>query len=297
MKYTTLVLLFLVGQATAANPLFWAADPSAIVGQDGRVYIYPTNDKKNWNDQKNWEVWSSPIDDLESWTNHGEIFDTRASGWGIDNAWAPDIAYKNGTYYFYYYFQNGKQPGGIGVATSSSPTGPFQEVHGKRLIGGHDPALFRDDDGSHYLYVQDKVYLLNEDMVTLKSQEPISLDLAYRPKKFEAAYVFKRKQHYYFTVARGFNNLIYYMGQSPLGPFEYKGEIMKPVQGNNHHSIIKIKNRWVLFHHERATGSKVSNRRVRAEYLHFNPDGTIQLVEKTEQGISGRPSAQNYSLN
>ena len=93
---------FLSAKSFAQNPLFWGADPSGIVAHDGRLFVFPTNDKKNWDEQKEWHCLSTS--DLKSWTDHGVIFDTKMSGWGVDNAWAPDITYKNGTYYFYYYF-------------------------------------------------------------------------------------------------------------------------------------------------------------------------------------------------
>ena len=283
------VCLYFSAKIYSQNPLFWGADPSGIVAQDGRLFVFPTNDKKDWSDQKDWHCLSTT--DTKTWTDHGVIFNTKMSGWGVDNAWAPDITYKNGMYYFYYYFHNGEHrkevPGGVGVATSKKIEGPYTDALGKRMIAGHDPAIFNDDDGKSYLYIQDKVYILSEDMISVENKEPINLNLEYRPKKFEAAYVFKRNGIYYFTIAREWNNLIYYTGKSPLGPFEFKGEIMKPYGGNNHHSILKYKDDWIIFYHEWAPKqSEVSNRRIRAEYIYFNEDGSIKLVEPTEEGIS-----------
>lgn len=279
------ILALFTIQAGAQNPLFWGADPSGIVAHDGRLFVFPTNDKKKWDDQKDWHCWSTS--DLKNWKDHGVIFNTEMSGWGIDNAWAPDITYKNGTYYFYYYFQNGDKPGGVGVATAKKPEGPYKEALGHRLIRGHDPAIFNDDDGKSYLYIQDKVYKLKDDMISVENEKPINLGLKYRPKKFEAAYVFKREGIYYFTIARGFNNLIYYTGESPLGPFEFQGEFMKPYGGNNHHSIVKYDDRWIIFYHEWAPNeSETCNRRIRAEWLEFNEDGSIKMVNPTEKGIS-----------
>ena len=289
MKKILLGFLLLAGvfaTSKAQNPLFWAADPSGIVTHDGRLFVFPTNDLKNWDDQKTWNCWST--NDLKTWTDHGVIFDTKMSGWGINNAWAPDITYKNGKYYFYYYFQNGgKGKGGVGVATSLKPEGPYTESTGKRLVEMHDPAIFNDDDGQSYLYSQNKVYLLNDDMISLKSDKPIILEVGEVPDKYEATYVFKRDDIYYFTYAKNFNHLVYFTGKSPLGPFEYRGEIMKPYGGNNHHSVVKYKGQWILFYHEWAPNeSTTCNRRVRAEWLTFNADGTINLVTPTAEGIS-----------
>ncbi|MEM6470751.1 MAG: family 43 glycosylhydrolase [Planctomycetota bacterium] len=273
----------------ANNPLrvdgrdFYGADPSVVIADDGRLYLFPTTDNRDWEKQFGWSCYST--DDLSRWTNHGVIFSNEDSSWGTHKAWAPDITKKDGKYYFFYYFNNGgKGKGGVGVAVADDPTGPFKELTKTKLCRGHDPAVFADDDGRYWMYLQDKVYELGDDMVSFKSG-PVDLKLEYRPQKFEAAYVFKREGIYYFTIARGWNNLIYYTGESPTGPFRFRGEIMKPYGGNNHHSIIKFKDRWVLFYHEWVKKDPVHQRRLRAEFLKFNEDGTIRLVQPTDQGV------------
>jgi len=55
-------------------------------------------------------------------------------------------------------------------------------------------------------------------------------------ERYEAVYVFKRKAVDYCTIADGFNHLIYYTGDSPTGPFSYRGELMDKYGGNNHHA-------------------------------------------------------------
>lgn len=285
MKTILLIAILIASNCVyAQNPIMWGADPSGIVAQDGRLFIFPTNDKKSWGEQKDWHCWSTS--DLKTWTDHGVIFDTKASGWGIDNAWAPDITYKNGMYYFYYYFQNGDKPGGIGVATSKNIEGPYKEALGKRLMGGHDPCIFNDDDGRSFIYYQNNVVELNEDMISLKGKVT-KLDIGEIPEKYEAAYVFKRNGVYYYTIAHAFNHLMYYTGDSPMGPFKLRGELMAPYGGNNHHSIVKYGDRWIIFYHEWAPKeSEVSNRRICAEWLTFNDDGTIVPVKVTKEGIS-----------
>ncbi len=287
------VILMHAASSHAENPLkvdggsFYGADPSALVTSDGRLFMFPTTDNLDWDKQIGWSVYSS--EDLVNWKDHGVIFDFEDSGWATNNAWAPDITEKNGKFYFYYYFRNsGKDTRGVGVAVADQPEGPYKEALGKPLLIGHDPAVFNDDDGTSWLYVQDRAYELGEDMISIKTG-PINLGLEYRPKKFEAAYVFKRNDIYYFTIARAWNNLIYYTGESPTGPFNLRGEIMKPYGGNNHHSIVKYKGQWIIFHHEWVKGKpghEGRQRRIRAEYLHFNDDGTIQLVSPTKEGIS-----------
>jgi hypothetical protein len=67
--------------------------------------------------------------------------------------WAPDANEKDGTYYLYFPAKAYDGIFRIGVATSSSPTGPFkakpEAIKGSFSI---DPAVFKDDDGSCYMY-------------------------------------------------------------------------------------------------------------------------------------------------
>ncbi|MEM9159660.1 MAG: family 43 glycosylhydrolase [Verrucomicrobiota bacterium] len=276
----------------ASNPLlvggesFYGADPSATVTEDGKLYMVVTTDSLDWDKQVGWDLYTT--EDLVNWTNLGTIFDHEDSTWGINNAWAPDLATKDGQFYLYFYFRNGGKDGGVGIAIADGPTGEYKETTSERLFKGHDPAIFSDIDGTPYIFVQDKAYRLNRDLTSIE-EGPINLNLAYRPEKFEAAYVFYREGIYYFTIARAWNNLIYYTSDKVLGPYTFRGEIMKPYGGNNHHSIVNYKGQWIMFHHEWVKdkpGHKGRQRRIRAEYLNFNDDGTIQLVHPTEEGIS-----------
>lgn len=273
------------------NPLtidghpMYGADPSVVIADDGRLYLFPTTDNRDWNKQFGWSCYSTT--DLVHWTDHGVVFDRDDSRWGTKKAWAPDIVKRDGKYYLYYYFNVGQPHGGVGVAVADSPEGPFEEALGKPLLRGHDPAVLVDDEGQAYLYVQDQVSVLGSDMTSIQ-RGPIDLDLEYRPEKFEAAYVFKRGGLYYFTIARDWNNLIYYTGESPLGPFEFRGEIMSAYGGNNHHPIVEYKGQWLLFYHEWVEGSADHQRQLRAEVLHFDETGAIEPVEPTAAGVDFR---------
>ncbi|MEM7810003.1 MAG: family 43 glycosylhydrolase [Planctomycetota bacterium] len=272
------------------NPLrlgrtdFYGADPSVAVSADGRLFLFPTTDSHDWNKQFGWSCYSTT--DLVDWTSHGVVFSAESSAWGTHKAWAPDIIRKDDRYYLFYYFNNGgSNRGGVGVAASDTPEGPYEELTPTRLCGGHDPAVFADDDGHVWLYLQDRVYEMNDDMTSFASG-PHDVGLDYKPDVFEAAYVFKRGDTYYFTIAKDWNNIIYYTGDSPRGPFEYRGEIMRPYGGNNHHSVVEYGGRWILFYHEWLKGDPEHQRRLRAEYLTFNDDGSIDLVEPTDAGVT-----------
>jgi hypothetical protein len=73
--------------------------------------------------------------------------------WAKKQMWAPDAACKNGIYYLYFPARDHEGVFRIGVATSSSPAGPFmpepEPIKGSFSI---DPAVFVDDDGEAYMY-------------------------------------------------------------------------------------------------------------------------------------------------
>ena len=91
------------------NPFFtdyYMADPSAHVWPDGRLYVYPTHDvdpPRGCDLADGYHVLSTS--DLVNWTDHGEFLHSRDVAWGREEGgfmWAPDAAYRNGKYYFYF---------------------------------------------------------------------------------------------------------------------------------------------------------------------------------------------------
>ena len=126
--------------------------------------------------------------------------------------------YRNGKFYWYVPMTNratGRMA--IGVAVSSSPTGPFTDAIGHPLVenGQIDPTVFVDDDGQAYLYWAnpDLWYVkLNADMVSY-SGSPTKITLttagfgtrtgdANRPTLFEEGpWVYKRNGLYYNVFA------------------------------------------------------------------------------------------------
>jgi arabinan endo-1,5-alpha-L-arabinosidase len=119
------------------------ADPSILRGQqpgDTYWYVYCTTDPLNDQDRDpngNLNFHLMPMlksNDLKHWTYAGDAFASRPS-WVASNAglWAPDIRFFNGQYYLYYTASDTSLPGGgsaIGVATSTSPTGPWTDSGG-----------------------------------------------------------------------------------------------------------------------------------------------------------------------
>ncbi|ANC86126.1 glycoside hydrolase family 43 protein [Sphingomonas sp. NIC1] len=151
------------GKRYLAQPLvkdLYFADPSAHVF-NGKLYAYPSHDVDagiadddlgNQYAMHDYRVLSmerigGPV------TVHPVALDVKQIPWASKQTWAPDAAYKNGTYYLYFPARDKAGVFRIGVATSKSPTGPFradpQPIRGSFSI---DPAVFTDSDGASYMY-------------------------------------------------------------------------------------------------------------------------------------------------
>ena len=138
----------------------YTADPSAHVF-DGKIYIYPShdieagtpeNDMGDHFDMRDYHILS--LDEVGGKiTDHGVAIDKKDIPWAGRQLWAPDAAFSNGTYYLYFPIKDKQDVFRIGVATSKSPSGPFKAeplpIEGSYSI---DPAVFKDTDGSFYMY-------------------------------------------------------------------------------------------------------------------------------------------------
>lgn len=99
---------------------------------------------------------------------------------------------------------------------------------------------------------------------------------------FEASWMHKYNNKYYFSYSTGdTHKLCYAIGDSPYGPFTYKGLILTPVVGwTTHHSICEFKDKWYLFHHDSVpSGGKTWLRSMKMVELEYNEDGTIKTIE------------------
>ncbi|MBD2752111.1 glycoside hydrolase family 43 protein [Spirosoma validum] len=138
----------------------YTADPSAHVF-NGKIYIYPSHDIDAGvpeDDQgahfamRDYHILS--MDNVNGKiTDHGVALDLNDIPWAGRQLWAPDAAYKNGTYYLYFPVKDKQDVFRMGVATSKSPTGPFK-AEPKPIDGSYsiDPAVFTDTDGKSYMY-------------------------------------------------------------------------------------------------------------------------------------------------
>ncbi|HET7541419.1 MAG TPA: glycoside hydrolase family 43 protein [Polyangiaceae bacterium] len=139
----------------------YTADPSAHVF-GGTLYVYPSHDllnnppANNSGDHygmKDYHVLSFERGACSKFVDHGEALNVKDVPWASQQMWAPDAAFRNGTYFLYFPARDKAGVFRIGVAKSASPVGPFtpeaQPIPGSYSI---DPAVFVDDDDQAYLY-------------------------------------------------------------------------------------------------------------------------------------------------
>jgi hypothetical protein len=307
----------------------YTADPSAHVFND-RIYIYPShdieagtpeNDNGDHFDMRDYHILS--MDSIGGKvTDHGVAIDIKNIPWAGRQLWAPDAAYANNTYYLYFPVKDKEDIFRIGVATSTKPEGPFI-AEPKPIANSYsiDPAVFKDDDGTFYMYfggiwggqlqswdnntynpegalrkaeemaVLPRVAKLSPDMkqfaeevkeIKLVDENGNLFTESQNDKRFfEAAWMHKYNGKYYFTYSTGDTHFINYaIGDSPYGPFTYKGVVLHPVKGwTNHHSIIEIKGKWYLFYHDVQLSGKTHLRNVKVTELKHNEDGSIEAIK------------------
>ncbi|MBX2900764.1 MAG: glycoside hydrolase family 43 protein [Cyclobacteriaceae bacterium] len=306
----------------------YTADPSAHVFNN-RIYIYPSHDieagikeddEGSHFGMQDYHVFSMDAID-GTVTDHGVALDIKDVPWAGRQMWAPDATYSNGTYYFYFPVKDKEDIFRIGVATGKSPEGPF--VAEARPIEGSysiDPAVFKDDDGTYYMYFggiwggQLQRWDNNQYHADGKTRNPDEQAILPRVAKlkpdlksfaepvkeiklvdetgnlftesqndkrfFEAAWLHKYNGKYYFSYSTGDTHFINYaVGDSPYGPFTFKGVVLHPVLGwTNHHSIVEVNGKWYLFYHDVQLSGKTHLRNIKVTELHHNADGTIEAI-------------------
>ena len=307
------------GMEQVNMPLFqtkYTADPSPLVVGD-TLFLYTSHDASpedipDENEKSSagffmydWLLWSTT--DMVNWTEHGAVASLKDFPWRSreNGAWAIQTVERNGKYYLYAPLHGH----GIGVLKADSPYGPFKDPLGKPLVWDQsnwydiDPSVFTDDDGQAYMYWGNPHTFwakLGEDMTSLTSEVT---KLPHIPNYQEGPWFYKRNGHYYLGFASTCcpEALGYAMSDSPTGPWEWKGYIMKPTQRDrgNHPGICDYKGHSYVFgqnydlmhletfvHHER--------RSVSATEITYNADGTIQEVP---YWLDQQPMKQLHWLN
>lgn len=307
------IFVFVTNICLSQNPFIkhmYTADPTGRVFND-TLYVYPSHDQDTatWFSMEDWHVFSTT--DMVTWKDHGVALSLKNLSWAKSMAWAPDCVERNGKYYFYYPTDQSK----IGVAVGDKPYGPFTDPLDSALIHTKskgvicnrdfiDPGVFIDDDGQAYLYMGQWVVnaiKLNKDMISYDGKV---YHLEGTDDFFEASWMHKYNGKYYFSYVGNSGEIKYCMSNSPLGPFEYKGVILRKMNsGTNHHSIAEYKGKWYMFYHNSdlyyANNPELEKkfgwghegslhpfrRSICVDELFYNTDGTIQEVIPTKEGV------------
>jgi hypothetical protein len=138
----------------------YTADPSAHVF-NGKIYIYPSHDVDAgdaFDDlgshfaMEDYHIISMDSPSSEA-VDNGVALHVNDVVWAEKQMWAPDANEKDGTYYLFFPAKDYNGIFRIGVATSKSPVGPFTpQPEAIKDSFSIDPAVFKDDDGSYYMY-------------------------------------------------------------------------------------------------------------------------------------------------
>jgi len=264
----------------------YTADPSAHVF-NGKIYIYPSHDidaGEAFDDLgSHFAMEDYHVISMDSITSkaidNGIALHVDDVPWAKKQMWAPDANEKDGKFYLFFPAKDYDDIFRIGVAVSNSPTGPFiaqpKSINGSFSI---DPAVFRDDDNSYYMYFGglwggqlqrwrsghfNTAFIPNNDEPALlpfvAKMNDTLLEFSEEPKEvkildeygklllagdndrrfFEAAWLHKYNGKYYFSYSTGDTHYICYgIGDNPYGPFHYKGRILNPVVGWTSHHSI-----------------------------------------------------------
>ncbi len=322
----------------SGNPLFpgWYADPEGIIFDD-KYWVYPTySDHYEYPDtstglsenqlavRKNainkqyliqtfFDAFSSK--DLIEWTKHSHVLDIKDIEWASYSLWAPSIIRANNKYYLFFSandIQSNEELGGIGVAVSDSPGGPFVDALGKPLINEFhndaqpiDQFVFKDDDGQIYMYYGGwrhcNVVKLSNDLLNLELFEDGDRFKEITPEDYvEGPFVLKRNNKYYLMWSEGGwggpdYRVAYAIGDSPLGPFNRIGTILQQdstiARGAGHHSVITVPNtdvHYIVYHRRPLNTDHPHHRETCIDRLTFDQDGFINPVKMTFEGVEKR---------
>lgn len=299
------------GKLQSGNPVFpgWYADPEAAIF-DNTYWIYPTYSAP-YDKQVYFDAFSSP--DLVHWTKHHDITDTAKIKWAHRAMWAPAIVEKDGKYYFFFGandIQNDNQIGGIGIAVSDNPAGPFRDYLHKPLVdkfhNGAQPIdqfVFKDTNGYYYLiyggWRHCNIARLNSDFTGFIPYNDSITFKEITPKNYvEGPLMFKKKGKYYLMWSEGGwtgpdYSVAYAIGDSPFGPFKRIGKILQQnpriATGAGHHSVINIPgtDKWYIVYHRRPLGEADGNSRVVCiDKMYFDTNGFIKPVVITKAGVT-----------
>ena len=294
---------------TSGNPLFpgWYADPEGIIFGN-QYWIYPTYSAP-YENQTFLDAFSSP--DLVTWTKHANVLDTTNVKWAKRAVWAPSIVQKGSKYFLFFGandIQSNQERGGIGVAVSDRPEGPFKDYLQKPLVdkfyNGAQPIdqFVFNDNGKYYLiyggWRHCNIAQLKDDFTGFMPYADGATFREITPENYvEGPFMFKRNGKYYFMWSEGGwtgpdYSVAYAIADSPMGPFKRVGKILQQddavARGAGHHSIIHPPGSelyYIVYHRRPLTEKDGNSRVVCIDQLFFDADGNIRPVKISNEGV------------
>jgi xylan 1,4-beta-xylosidase len=243
------------------NPLIpgFSPDPSVVLA-DGVYYLVTST----FEYLPGIPVYRST--DLLTWTHIGNVA-TRPEQVGVDDVatgggvWAPTIRYRDGV--FFVIVTVAMSPRGCVVFTATDPAGPWSDGITIDGVGGIDPDLAWDDDGTAYvtfsgLYTSGEqvgqhlgIQQVRADLAAGKALEaPRSLWSGTGLKFPEAPHLYHRGDTWYLVIAEGGtergHSVSVARGPSPEGPFEghpanpvlSARSTSRPIQNTGHADLV-----------------------------------------------------------
>lgn len=257
-------ILFLSVSAIAqTGAVTYVHDPCIIKTAD-YYYIFSTGDRiemRRSTDIQNWKRLKQVFSSIPEWGKQ-EVP-------GVRNIWAPDIFYRDSTYYLYYSLSTfGSNRSRIGLATNQTldPDSPsYHWIDKGKVFGSNsedsynaiDPNIAEDQQGRLWLTFGSfwsGIKIIELDSTTMKPKSGASLySIAGRPNwgPIEAPYIIYRNGYYYLFVSfdfccKGVNSSYNIrVGRSTEITGPYKSENGALMTNGGGTLILKSDDRWI----------------------------------------------------
>ena len=209
--------------------------------------------------------------------------------------------------------QSDEEEGGIGVAVSDQPGGPYKDHLGKPLIdkfhNGAQPIdqfVFKDKDGQYYLiyggWKHCNIAKMNDDFSGFIPFEDGTTFKEITPESYvEGPFMFIKDGKYYFMWSEGGwtgpnYSVAYAIADSPMGPFKRVDKILQQdpdiANGAGHHSVIhepKSDDYYIVYHRRPLDQTDGNSRETCIDRMYFDKDGFIKPVKITKEGVKANP--------
>jgi len=288
---------------------------------EGKAYLAASHDKSIENDRfimEDWWIWSS--DNLVDWKLESVLKpEDTYIGKPYTGCWAPDLAKRNGKYYWYFSERNEQ----AGVMVADRITGPWTDPLGKPLLTSdmtptheYDMGIIEDEKGDFYIVFGVWDYYiakLNEDMISL-AEEPRKIEInnprgPYNLDGLNKEHPTDDKPFLHFYNGNYYLSwgCFYAMANNIYGPYDYKASIIEKesfargydaptwphgFKQGRHGSFFQWHNQWYFAY---CDISQTGNRYFRdtfISYVHYRKNGEIASIRVDGTGV-GQYDADN----